>query len=45
MDISNEIAVGTIATDKTIVAILIMFDNVCRAFRAKESAKKCAACL
>ena len=45
MDISNEIEVRTIATDKTIVAILIMFDNVCRALRAKESAKKCAACL
>ena len=45
MDISNEIEVGTIATDKTIVAILIMFDNVCRTLRAKESAKKCAACL
>ena len=45
MDISNEIDVGTITTDKTIVAILTMFDNVCRALRAKESAKKCAACL
>ena len=45
MDIFNEIEVGTIATDKTIVATLIMFDNVCRALRAKESAKMCAACL
>lgn len=45
MDVSNEIAVGTITTDKTIIAILIMFDNVCRALRAKESAKKCIACL
>ena len=45
MDISNEIEGGTIATDKTIVAILIMFDNLCCALRAKESAKKCAACL
>lgn len=45
MDISNELEVWTIATDKTIVAILIMFDNLCRALRANESAKKCAACL
>ena len=45
MDISNEIEVGTIATDKTIVAILIMFDNLCCALRVKESTKKCAACL
>ena len=43
MDICNEIEVGTIATDKTIVAILIMFDNLCRALREKESGKKCAA--
>ena len=39
MDISNELEVWTIATDKTIVAILIMFDNLCRALRANESAK------
>ena len=43
MDISHEFEVWTIATDRTIVAILIMFDNLCRALRAKESAKKCAA--
>ena len=45
MDISNELEVWTIATAKTIVAILIMFDNLCRALRANECAKKCAACL